>query len=71
MMLQVIEALERTSGADLSRQRELLDVPFAKNQRQRLIWSLLPGSRETRISSDLGLRYADDPSAIYEVLIGF
>ena len=71
VMLQVIEALERTSGADLSRQRELVDVPFAKNQRQRLIWSLLPGSRETRISSDLGLRYADDPSAIYEVLIGF
>lgn len=71
VMLQVIGALERTTDADLSSQREALDLPFATRQRQRLIWSLLPGSREKRISSDLGLRYSDDPATVREMLIGF
>ena len=71
VMLQVMGALERTAGMDLSQQREVFDLPFAKKQRQRLVWSLLSGSRETRISSNLGLRYANVPTTVREMIIGF
>ena len=53
LMGQVMEAIERTAGRDLSLQRSVLTrQPFVR-ERQRLVWSLLPGERGRRISQQL------------------
>ncbi|WP_062531478.1 MULTISPECIES: hypothetical protein [Olsenella] len=53
LMGQVMEAIERTAGRDLSLQRSVLTRrPFVR-ERQRLVWSLLPGERGRRISQQL------------------
>ncbi len=45
LMGQVMEAIERTADRDLSLQRSVLTrQPFVR-ERQRLVWSLLPGER--------------------------
>ena len=71
VMLQVFDALERTGKMDLSRQREAMDLLFAKRQRQRLTWSLIPGSKETLIPANLGLNYSNQPFEASEMIIGF
>ena len=71
VMLQVMEAIETFAHKDMSEQKRFLESPFARERRQRLIWLLSPGSRETLISEDLGLRLADTEPALHEVHIGF
>lgn len=53
MMLQAMSLLERTGQGDYSKQRRMLRRRGVAAERQRLIWSLLPGKRGRRLSRAL------------------
>ena len=72
IMMQAIEAIERFDGRDMSETRNLVNARYFRAKRQKLIWSLLPGSREKRAICDA--RRGDDdmhPTQVIEVMIGF
>ena len=77
VMLQVIAAIENSTGADMSRHAQLLDVELGKKRRQELIWSLLPETRTPRAVTQPEKRKAASASAsakqrqITEILVGF
>ena len=66
VMLQVIEVLEKRDGRDMDVRRCMLGVGRAREQRQELLWSLLPG-RHPSCATDRGdgLIWYDEP-----VLVG-
>lgn len=53
VMLQAMSLLERTGQGDYSKQRRMLRRRGVAAERQRLIWSLLPGKRGRRLSRAL------------------
>ena len=71
VMAQVFEALETFGHVDMSTQRRALVPKFIRSRRQRLIWSLIPGSKEkTHRSSTLG-GVDTTPPTVREIIIGF
>ena len=55
LMLQVMDAVERTGKRNLSRQRTMMQSKLLRDLRQELIWSLLPG----KIGQDAAQTYAE------------
>ncbi len=64
VMLQAMSLLERTGQRDFSKQRRALRRPRLAQERQRLIWSLLPGKRGKELSQEIS-RY-EPPDSTYE-----
>lgn len=58
VMLQAMSLLEQTGQRDFSKQRRALRRPRLAEERQRLIWSLLPGRRGRELSRELA-RFAE------------
>lgn len=53
VMLQAMSLLERVCQRDYSKHRRALRMPRLAEERQRLIWSLLPGRRGRELSQEL------------------
>lgn len=53
VMLQAMSLLERGGMGDFSKHRRVLGRPRLAEERQRLIWSLLPGRRGRELSQEL------------------
>lgn len=53
VMLQAMSLLERVCQRDYSKHRRALIMPRLAEERQRLIWSLLPGRRGRELSQEL------------------
>lgn len=53
VMLQAMSLLERVCQRDYSKYRRALRMPRLAEERQRLIWSLLPGRRGRELSQEL------------------
>ena len=72
VMMQVIEALEKHAGRDMSKQRRLMKNKFLRVRRQELIWSLLPGRHRTLAAGrEEAIPYLRLPSKVIEVRLGF
>ena len=75
VMLQVIAAIENSTGADMSRHAQLIDVKLGKRKRQELIWSLIPETRTPRLIAQPTKRKSANAGAewqqINEILVGF
>ena len=70
VMLQAMSLLERTGQRDFSKHRRVLRRPKLAEERQRLIWSLLPGRRGRELSQALA-RYEPPEEAIEDYDITF
>ncbi|SET24149.1 hypothetical protein SAMN05216348_1117 [Olsenella sp. KH3B4] len=71
VMQQAMSLLERTAQRDFSKQRRALSRPRLAAERQRLIWSLLPGRRGRELSRELAR--VEPPEAViedYEIAFG-
>ena len=71
VMQQAMSLLERTAQRDFSKQRRALSRPRLAAERQRLIWSLLPGRRGRELSRVLAR--IEPPEAViedYEITFG-
>lgn len=77
VMLQVIAAIENSTGKDMSRHAQLIDVRLGKKRRQELIWSLLPETRTPRTATQPEKRKTASATAsakqhqVIEILVGF
>ncbi len=70
VMLQAMSLLERTGQRDFSKHRRVLRRPKLAEERQRLIWSLLPGRRGRELSQELA-RYEPPEVTIEDYDITF
>jgi hypothetical protein len=64
VMLQAMSLLERIDQRDYSKHRRVLRRPKLAEERQRLIWSMLPGRRGRELSQELARR--EPPEATVE-----
>jgi len=72
VMMQVIEALERYEGRDMSDHRRMMQNKFLRAKRQELIWSLLAGKHLKHVSNRKeALPYLYGESKVNEVMVGF
>lgn len=70
VMLQAMSLLERTGQRDFSKQKRMLRRPRLANERQRLIWSLLPGRRGKELSRELA-RHEPPSSTVEDYTVEF
>lgn len=72
VMMQVIEAIERYSGHDMSEHKRALENKFLRAKRQELIWSLLSGKHQSFASGrEEAFSYLYQPGKTLTATVGF
>ena len=71
VMLQAMSLLERIDQRDYSKHKRVLRKPRLAEERQRLIWSLLPGRRGRELSQELARCEPPEPTVEdYDITFG-
>lgn len=71
VMLQVLFLIEQATGESTARERNLIEVELLRARRQEVVWSLMPGDRNSLVGVMRRDYDATHKSKVIEVIIGF